>query len=112
MNDTVFFTFLDERKQAVTAEIESLTADGRKDEANILKARLNVYDISKAVFNAAVKQGAAPVEKAFPSSFEKITAPWRASLEQAKAHGDDRKLLIEEAKLAAVDEITARFAAL
>ncbi len=109
MNDTEFFTFLNERKQAVSAKIQSLAAEDRQDEANILKARFNVYDISKAVFNVAAKQSDKPIETAFSASFEKITSPWRASLEQARTHGDEYKVLIEEAKLAAVDEITACF---
>ena len=112
MNDAAFLSFLEERKQAVAAEIQALSDEDRKDEANILKAKHNVYDISKAVFGVAFKQAADTIKTAFPASFEKITSTWRASLEQAKAHNDDRKVLIEEAKLAAVDEINAHFAAL
>ena len=112
MNEKDFFTFLDTQKQTVLDEIQSLTADGRKDEANILKAKSNVYDICKSIYSALAKEAPAHVATAFPETFDRITGPWKASLEAAKAHGDDRKILIEEAKLSAVSEITAKLSEL
>ena len=112
MNEKEFFTFLDDRKQTVLTEIQSLTNDGRNDEANILKAKSNVYDICKSVYGALAKEAPADVATAFPTVFGRITGPWKASLDAAKAHSDDRKILIEEAKLSAVSEITAKFAEL
>ena len=112
MNEKEFFTFLDNSKQAVLDEIKSLESDGRKDEANILKAKSNVYDICKSVYGALAKEAPADVITAFPATFDRITCPWKASLEAAKAHGDDRKILIEEAKLSAVKEINDKFAEL
>ena len=112
MNEKDFFTFLDTRKQAVLDEVKSLTDDGRKDEANILKAKSNVYDICKAIYNATAKAAATDIVTAFPAAFDKVICPWKASLEAAKTHGDARKTLIEEAKLSAVSEINAKFAEL
>ena len=112
MNEKEFFTFLDNSKQTVLDEIKSLESDGRKDEANILKAKSNVYDICKSTYGALAKKAPAEVLTAFPEVFGRITCPWKASLEAAKAHSDDRKILIEEAKLSAVSEITAKFAEL
>lgn len=112
MNKQEFYSFLESRRQSVLADIQSLSAEGRTDDANILKARLNVYDISRSVFDASVKQSGDTAPTAFPALFGKITGAWSASLETAKAHGDDRKVLIEEAKLAAVAEINAKVAEL
>ncbi len=109
MNNNDLYTFFDERKQAVTADIQALAAEGRTDEANILKAKFNVYDIAGAVFGAMDKQAPASVETAFPAAFSRITSGWKSSLKQARLHGDDRKVLIEEAKLSAVSEINAKF---
>ena len=111
MDNITFYEFLDKRKQSVTDEILALSEEGRTDEANILKAKYNVYDIARSVYDASAKQAGA-VETAFPALFVKITAPWKASLEVATTNGDDRKVLIEEAKLAAVAEINAGFAKL
>ena len=112
MNNNDFYGFLEGRKKSVTSDIEALSADGRTDEANILKAKFNVYDIAKSVFDTTAKQSPDSVATAFPALFSRITGHWNTSLETAKTHGDDRKVLIEEAKLAAVAEITARFAKL
>ena len=112
MIDNLFFSFLDERKALVLSDIKSLAQEGRIDESNVLKAKSNVYDICKAVYNAAAKQSKDTIGTAFPATFNKITSPWKASLEQAKLHNDARKILIEEAKLEAVSEINAKFAEL
>ncbi|MBO4653678.1 MAG: hypothetical protein J5649_10225 [Lachnospiraceae bacterium] len=112
MNFEAFYEFLEKRKMAVQADIQALSAEGRSDEANILKAKFNVYDIGKAVFGASAKQAGDAVDTAFPAAFKKITDTWQISLDQAKAHGDDRKVLIEEAKLSAVYEISTGFAKL
>ena len=109
MNEKEFFAFLDERKQATLNEVQALIKDGRTDEAIILKAKSNIYDISKAVYNANFKLSGGNIKEAFPPAFDKITAPWKASLDAAKAHGDEKKTLIEEAKLSAVSEINTKF---
>ena len=110
MIDNLFFSFLDERKSIVLSDIKSLAQEGRIDESNVIKAKFNVYDICKAVYHAAAAQSKDAVETAFPAAFDKITGPWKASLEQAKVHNDARKILIEEAKLDAVSEINSKFA--
>ncbi len=111
MNENVsrFYEWLGERKEQVLAEAKALSDDGRTDESNSLKARSNIYDICKAVCGAAEKQAqGAQLRDAFVTAFERVTAPWKISLEQAKAHDDSRKVMIEEAKLSAVDEIIAK----
>lgn len=103
---TKFFVFLDERKEEVLAEVNSLASDGRMDESNILKAKLNIYDISRAVFGVAAKATSDDkIKEAFLTKFGNITGQWEATLEKAKAHDDSRQVLIEEAKLSAVSEI-------
>ena len=111
MNENVsrFYEWLGERKEQVLAEAKALSDDGRTDESNSLKARANIYDICKAVCGAAEKQAqGAPLKDAFVTAFERVTSPWKLSLEQAKAHDDSHKVMIEEAKLSAVDEIIAK----
>ena len=110
MNANIFYSFLEERKASVLSEITRLAQEGRTDESNVLKAKFNVYDISKAVYNATRAQSKDGAGNAFETTFDKITSPWKSSLEQAKAHGDAHKVLIEEAKFEAVQEINAKFA--
>ena len=100
------FDFLDERKAQVLSEVKELASQDRTDESNILKAKSNIYDICKAVFSASAKKASDDtVKDTFLSTFGNITGQWQKSLDQAKAHDDSYKILIEEAKFSAVSEI-------
>lgn len=105
-------SFLEQRKSEVLNEASKLIADGRKDESNFLKAKANIYDVFKALFGASVK-AAGNDKDSFYADFKKraetVPSAWRKSLETAKKFGDVEKILIEEAKLSAVDEIVAKF---
>lgn len=106
-----FFAFLENARQNALEEAETLTKDDRKDEGNILKAKANIYDIFKAIWNAA--DGMADDKESFCEAFRKkaemIPSAWVTSLEKAKEHNDTHKILIEEAKLSAVSEIKDKF---
>ena len=106
-----FFAFLDNARQNALEEAETLTKDDRKDEGNILKAKDNINDIFKAIWNAA--DGMADDKESFCEAFRKtaemIPSAWVTSLEKAKEHNDTHKILIEEAKLSAVSEIKDKF---
>ena len=110
MNEQIneFFNWLDTAKEAVLSEVAALASDGRTDESNSLKAKANVYDICKSVTGAILKKAPDMSFNDAFASFERITAPWRKSLESAKAHDDARKIMVEEAKLSAVTEIFAK----
>ncbi len=107
--EKVFFDYLDEKKGQVLAEVNELASQDRIDESNVLKAKSNIYDICKAVFSASAKKASPDtIKDAFLSTFGNITGQWQKSLEQAKAHDDSYKILIEEAKFSAVSEILAK----
>ncbi|CRZ33972.1 hypothetical protein DFR55_10863 [Herbinix hemicellulosilytica] len=103
--------FLEQRKAEVLEEAARLIADERKDESNFLKAKANIYDVFKALLGASSK--ACNDKNAFYADFKKraetVPAVWRKSLEEASRHGDTKKVLTEEAKLSAADEIIAKF---
>ena len=102
--------YLEERKEAVLAEVDALAAEERVDESNVLKAKANIYDIAKAVYGTAQQKGEEAATKAtFTTTFGNITGQWKKALEVAQEHADYRKVAIEEAKQAAVDEIQAKF---
>ncbi len=108
-----FFKYLDDRKAAVLSEVKSLAAEDRTDESNILKAKANIYDISKAVFGVAEKAvSEEQLRDEFLKKFGNITGQWEKAYEQAKTHDDSYKILVEEAKLSAVSEIKEKAAEL
>ena len=101
-----FLTYLNDRKMQVNAEVKALAEDGRTDDSNILKAKANIYDIAKAFFDNVTKGASEGSEKeAFLKAFGRVTGQWEATYEKAKAFGDDRQVLVEEAKFSAVTEI-------
>ena len=85
-----YFEFLDTRKQQTMTEVLDLIKDDRKDESNVLKAKANIYDIFKALWNA-------------------IPSAWETSLQKAREHNDTFKILIEEAKLEAASDVKEKF---
>ena len=108
--EKVFYDFLDEKKAQVLAEVKELASQDRRDESNVLKAKSNIYDICRSVFDVSAKKSTDDtVKDAFLSTFGNISGQWKISLEQAKAHNDSYKILIEEAKLSAVSEILEKF---
>lgn len=110
----IFFEYLDERKNTVTAEVTKLAGEDRKDESNMLRAKANIYDIFKAIWGACEKmsEGDSTFISTFNGKVEAITLPWGKSLEAAKAHNDVHKVMIEEAKLSAVNEVKEKIASL
>ena len=57
-------------------------------------------------------RGDAAVRDLYFGKMEAISASWKVSLEKAKAHGDVEKQVIEESKIAVVEEVKAKFLAL
>lgn len=106
MND--YFNWLDGRIDACRAEIAGLEAAGRRDDANFVKVRANIYDVCRTVSRVQLNRpggGSAAVT----ALFARFGNEWGAALEKAKAHGDVKAVAVEETKLAALSEVTARF---
>jgi len=98
-----FFQALEQKKAVLTAQIAKLEQEGRRDEANLGKVRLNIVNVFETVANADQKSVEAGGWKDFCSRYEprfdKLSEPWRARLEKARAHGDADTIAVEEAKL-------------
>ena len=107
-----FHLFLGTRQKAVEKQVEELVSDERADEARPLRAKANIYDVFGTLFDVAYKQSQGDLSacrEKFIKQAETVPANWKKSLEEAKAHEDMEKVLIEEAKLSAVTEIVECF---
>ncbi|MGN0427005.1 MAG: hypothetical protein ACI4F0_04300 [Agathobacter sp.] len=107
-----FHSFLANCKETVAKQVEELVSDDRADEARPLRAKANIYDVFCTLFDVAYKQSQGDCQvcrEKFLKQAENIPANWKKSLEEAKAHEDMEKVLIEEAKLSAVTEIVEHF---
>ena len=106
-----YMTRLAEEKNALEALIERMEQEGRQDEANLNKVRLNIVNVFETVAGAdlrAVSQGdwAAFCARYLPR-FQTLSAPWRTKLEKALAHSDVQSIAVEEAKLDMLHRIKA-----
>ncbi len=103
-----FIAYLTEKIEAGKAETARLETDGCRDDADFAKVRTNIYEVCRTVTNALCRRpGAGPeAVKRQLGSFQTI---WGEALENAKKHGDARNVVIEEAKLKALADVTAHF---
>lgn len=106
-----FMTYLEKRISETVQEEKRLIDSGRKDEANLEKIKNNVYGICKTVYEVAQKQTKKESEMAafFEKRLEHLETTWRESYEKAKEFSDAEKILVEETKLAALNEARGQF---
>ena len=101
-----FIEYIEESVNALEKEEKELAAGERKDEANLVKIRINIYGIARSFYDV-VKNSAAPdsIAQEFRRRIEKPAQSWRASHEKAKEHNDVEKCVIEEIKLKTLEDI-------
>lgn len=106
-----FIAYLNQEKEQCMEREETLSAEERRDEANLCKVEANIYDIFAILYQSAIRETekksgtVSEAEEMFLRNAEGIPANWKRSYEAARAHQDAKKILIEETKLAAVQKI-------
>ncbi len=103
-----FIAYLTERIETCKKEIAGMEADGRRDDADFAKVRLNIYDVCRTVTNALTNRPGFGPETVM-SRFEGFRTGWGAALENARTHGDERSIVVEETKLTTLDDVIAHF---
>lgn len=106
-----FLTYLKKEKAVCMGKEQELIQDERKDEANLVRVQMNIYDIYGALFNASVKEakGEDNIREVLGKKAENISSTWKQALELAKAHDDVKKIVIEEIKLKEANKIWDAF---
>ena len=106
-----FLAYLTDQQQLYEKDAQALIADDRKDETNVKKAQANIFQIFQTIYETAYqkteKSGGTPdmAEAFFLEKAKSIPLNWEKAYEAAKAHQDAKRILMESAKLAVVDEI-------
>lgn len=97
---------LAEKRVQIEKQICVLEQEGRQDEANLEKVRLNILNVFDTVAIAderavSAMQGDAWLQfsERYRKRFRTLSQPWRARLEQARLHRDTNVIAVEEAKL-------------
>ena len=103
-----FITYLSKSAGEARAEAAALLKDGRGDDADFMKVRANIYDVCLTVSRALLNRPGAGTG-AIGAQLTRFRAEWGAALETAKRYGDVRKIAVEEIKLAALEDVIARF---
>lgn len=106
---TEFLSYLESQAALCRAGSGALSADGRYDEAVFAKVRLNVYDIFRTVFSAAVNTAGEDAAAFFREKLQQIPANWVTALAAAEQHGHSEKAHIERLKLEIAGAVRAKF---
>ncbi len=96
--------FLSGKITEMEHKIAFLQEDQRQDEANLYKARRNVYDVFRKMLAASRKKGEEAVQ-AYRYYLTVIPQNWMEARKQAVQFGDARRLAVEDMKLSAFQEI-------
>ncbi len=107
-----FLTYLKEQQEQTNVQALALIQEERSDEASFLKAKANIYDIFATLFSVSEKQSAGDEEmlkEEFLKKAENVPQNWMKSLKLAKAHNDAAKIVMEETKLEAAEDIMKKY---
>ena len=116
--EMMYISFIDESIDKHNSISEQYNDDDRKDDADLEKIKINIYQIFRTLFLSDIRQlegkNLAGIEDiaiygGFLQRFETIPANWRISLDKAIEHGDTTKQVIEEQKLEVANELKERF---
>lgn len=111
---------LNDKKEKCKLKCNELTNDNRKDEADLEKIKLNIYDVFTTLIGATQKQilTKKDIEEAlkydafcntYLQTFDKIPQNWRDKLEIAKDNNAVIEIVIEETKLSVASELKSIF---
>lgn len=106
-----FIGYLDERTSAVQADIVRLIEDDRRDEADFEKIRGNIFQIIKTIVQASgrISENEEEQIQFVDSRLTAFAEDWKEAMAKAAKHNDEKRILQEQVKLEAIDEIRSNF---
>lgn len=104
-----FLKELNDIAAALRQEANALAADSRQDEADLNKIRANIYEVCATIGGVVCKTAPeAEREVMFRRKLEALPKNWQVALEAARAHGNTQRAVVEEVKLAALEDVLSR----
>ena len=104
-----FIGYLTQQIGSGKEDITRLEKEERKDEADFVKVRTNIYEVCKTVTNALAQRPGMGLE-AVSARFDGFRKTWGEALDKAREHGDTRNIVIGETKLEVLEDVIAHFA--
>lgn len=105
-----FVSYIEEKIAEAEKEEKKLIESARKDEANLVRVRSNIYGVCRTIYEAAAdnKPPEEP-ERFYLEKLHSLEESWRSSYEKAKEFSDVEKTVIEEIKLQTLKEVEEQF---
>lgn len=94
-----FLSFVEDNTIRFVMEEQNLIAEGRKDEANLMRIRQNVYGIGKSMYEVAIQLSSNDVKGEVQKRLNSILITWEENYKKATEHQDAEKIVVEETKL-------------
>lgn len=105
-----FIVYIGERIAEAEKEERKLIESARKDEANLVKVKTNIYGVCRTIYEVAVKsKSPEELESFYLGKLSGLAESWSASYEKAKKFDDVEKIVIEEIKLQTLKEVEEWF---
>ena len=88
----------------------ALKAESREDEATLCRIETNIDEICATIYNVCMKLAKGDAFTAlYLEKLDRLPGGWAESRQQAIAHGDDCKAVIEDIKLTTLARNRAKF---
>ena len=107
-----FIAYLEDKVITCEKEEKQLIASERKDEANLVKVKNNIYGVCKTIYEAVGKNTKSEeLNEKYMAKLDHLSRTWNESYEKAKEFHDVEKIVVEETKLQVLKEVIAYFKA-
>lgn len=118
--ETNYIETILKKQRECEEKIKNLEKEERKDEANLIKIRWNVYGIFASIFKTHMNHVQKKINSSedeqykkfcqmYKSQFDNIPTAWKLRLQKAKEFDKIEDILVEEIKLAVVEELKELF---
>ena len=107
-----FIAYLEDKIVKCEKEVKELILSERKDEANLIKVKNNIYGVCKITYEVIVKNHKSEeVNEKYLAKLDHLSQTWNQAYGKAKEFHDVDKIVVEETKLQVLKEVIAYFKA-
>ena len=102
--------YLEKKAEELKSQVKELNNSDRKDEANLLKVQINVYNVCKTVFYVFknIKSPEA-LKNDYIVKLDEMCSTWNTNLIKARNFDDIATATVEELKIQAINDAKNKF---
>lgn len=107
---SAFLIWLDHACAKLEQEAKALRDSGRKDEADLVRIRINIHQIARTLYTVCQRTApGAAFRAAYLSKLDALPANWESARDLAAQHGDQCRVVIEDIKLDTLKMLRIRY---